>query len=234
MEGHMELVWTILLGISQNLISHWIEYLIGGAMATALASWMKKEESLSWPFTIFLGLVVVTCFTIIYSLSADWWKSYVVGAKTAEVQIKEWVDEPEFTITRAKADTSETFKFELKLPRDGMSITVSQLREEPTFITIALGIGEDSQTQEFFSKLKPSQAERIRTKMFLELLHLGVQYTTPDRPKMNVIIYDQIIFDKTLSKRSFLKSLFNLQTAAKAAIAVYRLEESMSLEARTQ
>jgi hypothetical protein len=239
MEGRMEIVPTILWGILQNLITHWIAYLLGGAMTAGLSYWAKISENLSWPMTIVFGLIIVTCVTVLYSYGTEWGRDYVAAMTTTEEQVKEWLDVPGIKVTRENADTAETFRFLVELPDSGGSILVYQEKNRPTFILINTAILKNREAQEFFSKLKPSQAKRIREKMYLELLHSGVQYMTLGQPNNYVLIFDTIPFDKTLNKRSFIKSLFNMQTAVKAALSVLTLEqmliyESSSLEAMKQ
>jgi len=71
-------------------------------MTIALTWWAKIKNNLSWPMMIVFGLVVVTCFTVLYSHVSEWARDYFREAKTVEEQVKGWLDSPNYRLTRSE------------------------------------------------------------------------------------------------------------------------------------
>jgi hypothetical protein len=227
-------IWAFMLGIIQNIAANWLAYVLGGSITAGLAYWTKTIENLSWPITVILGLVVSTCLTVLYSYGAEWGRNYFAATKTVEEQVKEWLDEPGYRVTRVRPQENELFRFMTELPMGGVKIHVSQPKRESVTIELITFIPRDPGMQQFFSRLNHSQAERVMSKMYLELLRAGVQYTTSSEPNILITLQDQIDFDGTLTRNAFIRRLFNMQTALRTAMVAYTLEETSSLEAVTK
>jgi energy-coupling factor transporter transmembrane protein EcfT len=146
----LAIIWALALGILQNLASNWLTYLLGGIITAALAYWAKISENLSWPMTIIVGLIITTCFTVLYSYTAEWGRNYFAVNKTVEEQVKEGLDEPGYRLTRIPSSGTEAFHFMTELPMGGLPIHISQPMREPTTIEINTIIPRDPRMHEFF------------------------------------------------------------------------------------